>query len=973
MFAGSGPSPAQPSAGDLQIQVTDPSGSAIPEAAVRIIGPDGVVRTGVTDIAGQHRFSALPAGEYTVRIESPNFVPFQIGSVLLAAGRTRTLTVQLQIQGETNRVTVSSSASGVSVDPTQNAGQIVLRGSDLDSFADDPEDLANELQMLAGPAAGPEGGQIFIDGFSSGRMPPKQSIREVRVNQNPFSSEYDRMGFGRVEIFTKPGADKYHGQGAFDFANRALTARNPYLTGPVVPNYLQEMFSGNFSGPLSKRASFFIDADHRRTDENSLVSYTGLDGNFRPVSFGSALVTPSRRFSISPRLDLALTPNDNMTLRYSRLSTSATNQGVSTQSFDEASQAYGVNGTEQSVQIANSAVLGPRAENDTRFQFFRTRTDTRGVSAAPEIDVQGAFTGGGTFPLNYTDRNRFELQSGTILLRGSHTIKFGTRLRDDRLRQQSETNFNGRFIFTAQPGVAQAIDIYSQNQMLAAQGMPQAEIAAQGFGPAEFLLTAGQPLNGVNEFDASVYLQDDWRLKPNLSLSGGVRYEAQSGMADHANVAPRAGVAWAPGGGTKASKTVFRAGGGVFYDRFTADLLLNAKQLDGVNQTQFIVRNPLFFPNVPDAATLAGLSAQQGGPSPRAVYQIDPRLRVPRLIQSAAGIERQLPHSLTLAINYTFSRGLHELRTRDINAPLPTAFDNQGRAAGPRPYGNTGDVFQYEGSGSYRQHQVIASATAKISAKISAYGYYVYGRAMSDTDGPGTQPSNPYDLRSEWGRAAYDNRHRGFISASATLPLRIRLAPFLYLQSGRPYNVTSGLDANNDGNLNDDRPAFAQNLARASVVNKPGFGVFDTAPATLANAAVVPRNYLEGPGIICLTARVSRSWSFGATGRGGGHTGADEIRGGEAIRNGGLSGSSNQGGMANVFGGSATEKRYTVTLSASFRNALNNVNPATPIGNLSSPLFGRSVALNTFGPLPGAGPNAGAGNRHIELQLRLTF
>jgi outer membrane receptor protein involved in Fe transport len=135
-----------------------------------------------------------------------------------------------------------------------------------------------------------------------------------------------------------------------------------------------------------------------------------------------------------------------------------------------------------------------------------------------------------------------------MLVRGTHTIKAGGRLRDDRLEQQSETNFNGRFIFTAVPGVAQAIDIYRQNRILAAQGLSAAQIAAAGFGPSEFLLTAGRPVTTVNLFDAGIFLQDDWRLKPNLSLSGGLRYEGQNGIADHADFAPRVGLAWAPSG-----------------------------------------------------------------------------------------------------------------------------------------------------------------------------------------------------------------------------------------------------------------------------------------------------------------------------------------------------------------------------------------------------------------------------------------
>jgi hypothetical protein len=255
---------------------------------------------------------------------------------------------------------------------------------------------------------------------------------------------------------------------------------------------------------------------------------------------------------------------------------------------------------------------------------------------------------------------------------------------------------------------------------------------------------------------------------------------------------------------------VIRAGSGIFYDRFTSDLVLNATQLNGINQTQYIIRNPTFFPNIPDLGTQLALSQQQGDTSARAVYQIDPHLHVPYLIQTAVAIERQLPHNISLAVNYSNTRGLHGLRMRDINAPLPTVIDSQGRAAGPRPYGRAaGDIYQYEGSGIFNQNQAIVSVNAKVSRSFSLFGYYVYSRAMSDTDGPNAMPSNLYDLRSEYSRAGYDNRHRAFVSGNIAAPLGIRLAPFIFLQSGRPYNVICGLDSNNDGSLNDDRPAFA--------------------------------------------------------------------------------------------------------------------------------------------------------------------
>ncbi len=957
------------SVGAIEGQITDPSGAVVPAASVQIIDRVGTVRSAQTDNQGRYRISGLSDGDYRVLVTSAGFAPYESAAVQLASGRTRTVDVRLQIRAEKQNVTVSDTESQLGVDVSQSVGQIVLRGSDLDSLPDDAEDLANALQMLAGPAPGPDGGQIFIDGFSGGILPPKASIREIRVNQNPFSAEYDRVGFGRVEVLTKPGSSQFHGQFSFDFGNRALTARNPFLTSPTVPDYRQEIFAGNFGGPLSKKATFFFDADRRITDENAISNYTTLDAGLNPVQISSAVVAPSKRTSFNPRLDYALSSNQTLTLRYSFVDTNAQNQGINTQSFDLPSQAYTQENSQQSLQVIDSAVLGARVVNDVRFQFFHTRATQTGISSAPEIDVVGAFRGGGTFPRNYTDENRSEFQDNITILRGSHTIKVGTRLRDDHLNQQSTSNFNGRFIFSAVPGDDSAIGVYQQNQVLASQGLSQAAIAAIGFGPSELLLTAGTPSATVNVFDAGVYIQDDWRIKPNVSLSGGLRYEGQSGIAGHADFAPRLGFAWAPGArGGRNPKTVIRAGAGVFYDRFTAALLMNATLLNGVNQTQYVIRNPDFYPAIPDLATLALLNSNNS----HIGYRVDPSLRVPYMLQTAIGVERQLPHGLSFAVNYSSTRGDHQLLLRDINAPLPNSFNSFGEAIGPRPFGAAaGDIYRYEGSGVFRQNQMIVSLNARINARLSLYGYYVFNRAMSDTAGTNTPAADPYDLRLDYGRAAFDFRHRGFVSANAMLPFHVRMAPFIYVQSGLPYNVTSGVDTNADGNPNNDQPAFAQDISRPSVVIKPGFGAFDNAPGTLPNAVIVPPNYLEGPGILTLSVRISRSWSFGE--RGGGNTGADEIRGGGSIQNGGLSGGSNQAGMAGITGGIATARRYALTLTASFRNALNNVNPGTPIGNLSSPLFGKSVTLNTFGPLPGAGPNAGAGNRHIELQVRLTF
>src|SRR5207249_8912411 len=128
---------------------------------------------------------------------------------------------------ERQEVTVKGDAGpSLSVEPDNNATALVIKGEDLAALPDDPDDLADALQALAGPGAGPNGGQIYIDGFSGGQLPPKESIREIRINQNPFSAEYDRLGFGRIEILTKPGTDKIRGAIMLTDSDALFNSRN---------------------------------------------------------------------------------------------------------------------------------------------------------------------------------------------------------------------------------------------------------------------------------------------------------------------------------------------------------------------------------------------------------------------------------------------------------------------------------------------------------------------------------------------------------------------------------------------------------------------------------------------------------------------------------------------------------------------------------------------------------------------------
>jgi len=940
----------------LRGQVTDPSGAVVPAVAVIVIGSDGATQEVQTNAEGRYIFRNLTPGTYTVRIRLKGFADFEKPGVVIARGQSQVVDAQLVLFLEKQEVKVEGESSEVSVSPASTVGAVVLKGDDLKALSDNPDDLQDELLALAGPAAGPNGGQIYIDGFTEGRLPPKESIREIRVNQSPFAAEYDRLGFGRIEIFTKPGTDKFHGQGFFEFGDSVFNSRNPFA--PNRPPYQSRQFGGNLGGPLGKKASFFVDAERRDVEEVSVVSALTLDPAYNVTPFSQAVLNPTWRTTVSPRVDYQLTPNNTLVARYSYAQRASDNNGIG--QFSLPSQAYDMRNMQQIVQLTETAVLGTRAVNETRFQYVRQRTDLAGDNSKLTISVLAAFTDGGVSvgPAT-TNHDHYELQNMTSVTINRHFVKFGGRLRSLDLWDRSLRNYNGAFTFTS-------LDAYRMTLIGLENGLTPEEIRAQGGGASQFSIIAGDPLASFNQFDVGLYLQDDWRIRPNLSLSAGIRYEAQNQISDHLDLAPRFGLAWGIGG-SKAGRpqTVLRAGAGVFYDRFAADLTLQALRLNGVTQQQYLVPNPDFFPDVPPIASL------QDNVAPQTIRRVAPNLQVPYIAQAAIGIERQLPKNITVAVTYTNSRGVHMLRSRNINAPLPGTYDPQNPASGVRPYGSEQNIYQYESSGVFNQNQLITNFNARVSPKFSLFGFYMLNRARSNSDGAGSFPANQYDLTTEYGRAAFDVRHRFFMGGSIALPFGFRISPFLQISSGRPFDILVGRDLNGDSLFND-RPAFATDLSRPSVV-KTAYGAFDTLP--MSEATIIPRNYGDGPGQFSLNMHLTKIFSFGGEvstsagdrpDRHGGPRGGPRRGGppGGGLGPGGLSGG---GGPPHGMFHPTGNKRYTLEITIDTHNLFNNVNLAPPVGNLSSPLFGQSNAL-------GGGFRAGStANRRVELEVRFTF
>jgi hypothetical protein len=1030
----------QTGTGTLRGQITDEFGGVIVGAVVTATDASGKVKTVTSDNDGAFVVAGLAPGKYTVRVVATGFAFYENAEVNIQPGRNELPKITLGVSLEKEEVTVAAEGP-ISVD-NASAGAIVLKGKDLEALPEDPDELAAALSALAGPAAGPNGGQILIDGFEGGRIPPKDSIREIRINDNPLSAERDQPGFGGIQIFTKPGTDKLRGSLSASFNDESLNSRNPFLRSSKRPPYQFRQFGGNLSGTIiPKKVSFFLDFERGATDDNDLVNATILDPlTLLPSNFNAAVLTPRRNFNMSPRVDYAINQNHTLVGRYSYFRSKQQNLGVSQfslpeRAFDQTTQGH-------TLQLTETAILNKTTVNETRFQFIRNRNESTPLSNALYVNVLSSFEqGGATVGNSSTENSRWEVTNTTTQAHGLHSLKFGARLRGISVRDFSESNFNGTFtfgggsavaldannqvVFQTDPTTGQQVPVFTQltslerfrrTNFFLSNPLPSNRgsltLTQLGIGATQFSLNGGEPLADISQVDFGGFVQDDWKVRPNLTLGGGLRYEAQTNISSKFNFAPRVYLAWSPDGkGGKQAKTVIRLGFGIFYDRIAESLSLQSLRFNGVNQQQFIITTPrtcddptlacddptraqtaldilTHFPSVPTVAQLSAFSVQQ------TTRQLAPDITAPYSYISGVILTRQLSKTTTLNVFFSTYDTRHVLRSRNINAPLPS---------GLRPRPALGDIYEYETSGTQNLKQLNVSVSKQFNRAVSITANYTLGKAQGDTDFGGF-PVNQYDLTGEYGRTSFDTRHRFFLFGSMGIPyLKLSLNPIIIANTGRPFNIITGFDNNGDGIFND-RPAFADAQTNAADLRHTPYGDFDINPKP--GQKIIPRNYAEGPGFFSVNLRVGRTFGFGdtpatraaaaakaaqsndqnkgddkssgeRTGRGGqGGRGG----GGEGNRGGGGGGRGGGGGMiAGGMGGpmmiamggpGGEQKRYSLNFSLNFQNLFNHTNLGNPVGNLSSPSFGQSLfALGGgFG-----GGNQAAGNRRIQASVRFSF
>jgi hypothetical protein len=934
--------------------VDDPSGARIPHASLHIHS-DSLDRNSATSGTGVFSLT-LPPGSYTLTVDAPGFRTLTRDSIVLGPSDHQNLTLRLAIAARPEQVSVGRSTTN----PADNHNAITFSGSQLQLLSDDPTVLRQQLIAMAGGGAGLSAPQFYIDGFSNGQLPPKASILSISINNNPYSAVFDRAGFGRIDIETRAGGDKLHG--TFDIAGTAaaLNARNPYTT--TQPPYHQLFFDGNLNGPLPKKTTFFLAGNSTDLQNNAVVNAVILDPTtYAQANLSEAVPSPQRDDDYSLRLDRVLSAANTLNGRYEIHRTHLANAGVGLLVLP--SEGATSNVLVQTLQLDDNAVISPKIVNELRFQDIRTRLRQDPNDTSPSIVVEGAFSSGGSPAQTLRDSlDHYEFVDDLSVERGAHFIRAGGRYRLYRESNYSSGGYNGQFIFpniTAYQITRQGLAANKDDATIRSTCITTSTGPVCG-GATQFTLTAGQHSASVFTGDLGLYIDDDWKLTPNFTLSFGLRYETQSAIPDQSDPAPRLGFAWAIGPKkAKGPIVTLRGGAGIFYNRFDVANLLQAVRQNGTTQLTYFVQNPCFYPDVPPASP-PGCTYNLTATEPT-IYRVDPHLHTGYDFVTSITVERALGRIGSITANFLGVHGVHQYLSINANAPLPGTYNPADPNSGTRPFGGTQNIYQYSSEGDTNGRVFFSNLNLNPRPHLSLWAFYFAQHNYSDVNGASSFPSNSYDIKQDYGPDD-SNFQQLFCGFSWALPYGVSLQPYISMHTGRPFNITTGTDLNGDTIYND-RPAFATDLSRPSVV-KTAFGNFDTDP--LPTQTIIPYNYAHAPGLFWVDLQASKSFHVGPRP----HAAATAAPLAAPSTAPSSTAPSDKPSTARTTTKPTPrpDRPWSLNFTLEVQNLFNHTNPGPPVGVLTSPFFGRSLSL-----APDFGTALTAANRTLMLHSSFTF
>lgn len=751
--------------------VSDQSGASVPGALVSA-GQRGTrsVRTAMTDETGAFRIPGVPAGVFDVEISSAGFTPVTV-HVTIAGRGPAPLKIALSLAQLRQEMTVTESPAQVGTDSSENLDVVTLDREALDNLPVFDQNYVNTISQFLDPGSiGTNGVTLVVNGMEQRNIGVSASaIQQVKINQNPYSAEFQRPGRGRIEVITKPSSQAFHATLNFLFRDYHLNARDPFAADRAPEQ--RRIYEGSLMGPLghTRKNSFLLSFDREEEDLQAVVFAYTPTGILR-----QNIANPQRSLDLSAGLTHAFTETHIETYRGSYHDNTEQNRGVGGLTLPEAGA--NAENREDELYFNDSLVITPKLLNQLRVVFGRQHTPTISVTNAPGILVPGSFIGGGAQADRLQTENHMNLNDIVSWSIGKHYIRTGINIPDiSRRGLVDKTNFGGTYSFSTLQDY-QSARSYSLVQQ-------------QGDGRVVFL-----------EVVAGGFFQDEYRLRPNLTISAGLRYDWQNYIHDGNNFSPRVSFAYAPG---KSRKTVLRGGAGFFYDRTGPGPIFDLERYNGTRLRQIVMSDPP-YPAPPEV-----LAAQ-----PTTITRWDPTVKMPYTAQFSFGVERQLYKSTTIAATYWATRGVGLFRSRDVNAPPPPAYLS-------RPNPAIGVYRQIESSGRLQNDAFEISFRGHLTSRFNGMIQYTLGRAYNDvagnysasTRGSGINsfPANNYDLSGEWGRADYDQRHRLNMLGTIHAARYIDLGVGLFANSGAPYTETTGRDDYHTGFANARPPGVPRN------------------------------------------------------------------------------------------------------------------------------------------------------------------
>lgn len=754
--------------------VQDQSGGSIPNARVTL-QRGAETQTATTTIDGTFAFDRLDTGTYEIQVDQPGFKT-ATARVTIGNRALRPIDFKLEIATLQQELTVAGDDPAVSTDTANNLDVAALDRNALDNAPIfDQNYIATISRFLDSGAIGTNGTDLILDGLSVNSINlPASAIQEVKINQNPYSPEYLRPGRGRIEVVTKAAASAYHGTVNFVFRDNRFNAREPFAA--TKPQEQRKILETTLMGPLGsgKTTSFLFTGSYALDDPQSVVFANGISGLIR-----DNVPNPQRDTDLSARISHQFGKKNTVSLRYEALDQYHRNQGIGGVVLAEGGTNF--RNREDSFTYTQNTTFTPKIINEFRLLVGKEYQPTRSLEAAPKIVVLDAFTAGGAQADRLQTEYHTQFHDALSWSLGKHTLRLGVDVPDlSRRGLEDSTNFQGSFTFSS-------LQDYVDNS------------------PFSFVQQAGQNKVIFWEKVLAGFILDDIRLRPNLTVSLAARYDWQNYFHDDNNISPRIAFAFSP---LHHPKTVIRGGAGVFYDRTGAQPIFDLLRYDGQRLRQYVLTGAVGFPN-PWPNGLPGQAA------PSSVVRLSPTVRIPYLMQFGIGIERQLKKSTTVSVNYTGNEGVGMFRSRDINAPLPPFY-----AARPDP--NYDVVRQIESSGRLESHSLEVALRGDVTRFFSGTIQYTLSRAYNNTSGISSFPANSYDLSGEWGRADFDQRHRLNILGTSKAGKLFTFGAGVFLNTGRPYSLTTGRDDYNTGSATARPPGVGRNTLEG-----PGYAEYD--------------------------------------------------------------------------------------------------------------------------------------------------